>query len=82
MKGTTTPEARRETDGISPAALGAGAVLAMGVCCAGPFLVAAGALSAIGRLVGSPAAVLMGGSGSRRRGRRAGPTASWCCHRG
>ena len=52
-----SPISRHEGYGVSQAALGAG-VAVMVICCAGPVLVAAGALGVIGRLVGNPVVVL------------------------
>jgi mercuric ion transport protein len=48
---------RHEQSGASRAGLALGG-LVMVVCCAGPALVAAGALGVVGRLVGNPLVVL------------------------
>jgi mercuric ion transport protein len=68
--------------GRSEAALGIGAVVAMVLCCAGPALLAAGALGAVGAWFGNPLVIAAGAGvvlavvlGGRRR-RSAG---GGCC---
>ncbi|KKC05008.1 hypothetical protein [Mycobacterium nebraskense] len=45
---------RRQRPARSPTLLGAAAVLLMALCCAGPVLIAAGALAGVGGLLGNP----------------------------
>lgn len=50
-----------ETKGSKPeAALGVVAVVAMAMCCAGPVLIAGGALGAIGGLLANPLVIAVG----------------------
>lgn len=56
-EGTTLTKTKREPSG---AALGVGAVFAMVLCCAGPVLVAGGAIGAIGGFLASPVVIALG----------------------
>jgi len=68
----------------SDTAIGVGAVILIGLCCAGPVLVAAGALGAIGSFLGNPvvilAAVVLAGAGVVAAvRRRLSPRDAGCC---
>lgn len=56
-EGTTLTKTKREPSG---AALGVGAVFAMVLCCAGPLLLAGGAIGAIGGFLTSPVVIVLG----------------------
>ncbi len=52
--------ADRPTRGAAQAGLGFGAVVLMLLCCAGPALLAAGALGSLGAFLGNPLVILAG----------------------
>ncbi|MGH9176978.1 MAG: hypothetical protein ACRD0N_00285 [Acidimicrobiales bacterium] len=52
--------ADRPTRGAAQAGLGFGAVALMLLCCAGPALLAAGALGSLGAILGNPLVILAG----------------------